>query len=587
MNSAKSADLYYRLNLVLDGFNPTRWSDIAQILKQIKTADYLSQQLDKQNYLAQFAKGTAFITFDFGIDGVSIEISKYAQTLEDIYSPFSEVSLHLIAGNFHTEASSVLSDNWSRFQIQGINGWNKWEGGKWFRALFEKEIKSNSQESKDLAIEIFRQAISIAKRLGKYLIDNQIALLIPVNIASNPGNMALTLGVVLLTEVLGTSVLNSNHDFYWESGKPSQERGAGERPGLRDHFFRNLNHKPFFSLFQSLYPWNGNRWLQVNINSRQSRRLINRFGLPKEKIYEISTSIGDQFFEPYNDKDVKYARLRMAHILSNGKAQLQPISIYQYLSKLDEWMLDQRPIIVGARPGLSIDPESDNLIILLQPTRIIARKRIERNIDLIRALMKRSQLGKEFERNPARQLVLHITGPTPKEHQKDLEKILVAYKRLVEKLPEDIAQRIFVAFSVGQDDHPSFSKHQFAPLTIDAIYRMANAVVFPSETEGRGLPIIEASAIGIPIICSRYHPLKVFRAVIGRGLPEELQIHYTFFPEGLFPPRFLEKVSRILLSSREDLNSVAHNKTAVQVRYSRQALKNKFEHLLAQCSSLL
>jgi glycosyltransferase involved in cell wall biosynthesis len=407
-----------------------------------------------------------------------------------------------------------------------------------------------------------------------------------VNIASNPGNMALTIGVVLVTELLGISVLNSNHDFYWEAGKPAQEREAGESPGMRDHFFRNVSHKPFFSLFQSLYPWNGKRWLQININTRQSRRLEKRFGLPKEKIHEISTSIDDRFFEFFTVEDVKSARLRMAYILSDGKTRLQSVSVDQHLSSLGNWMKDQKPLLIGPRSDLLVDPESDKLMILLQPTRIVGRKRIERNIDLIRALMRRSSLGKEFKRDSSRQLVLHITGPTPREHQKDLEKILFAYKRLVERLPENVTQRIFVAFSVGQDAHPSFSKHQFTPLTIDSIYRMSNAVVFPSETEGRGLPIIEASAIGIPIICSRYHPIKVFRGVIGRGLPDELQIQYTRFPEGIFPQRFLEKVSKILLSSREELPSVAHNRAAVQTRYSRKALKKKFEYLLAQLASL-
>jgi glycosyltransferase involved in cell wall biosynthesis len=569
----------------LDDFNPGSWIEIAQILKRIKSINNTSQKLDKQNYLNQFAEGTAFITFDFGIDGVSIEISKYAHTLEDIYRPCTENSVHMIAGNFQAEASSILSSNWSRFQIEGINGWDKWEDGRWFRALFEKEIKANSQESKNLAEEIFRQAVSIAKRLGKYIIDNKIALLIPVNIASNPGNMALTIGVVLVTELLEISVLNSNHDFYWESGKPAQERELGESPGMRDHFFRNIHHKPFFSLFQSLYPWNGRRWLQININARQSRRLIKRYGLPKEKIHEIPTSVGDQFFKPYTDEDVKFARLRMAHILSDGEARLRSVSVDQHLSRLGDWMADQKPLLIGPRSSLPIDPESDKLIILLQPTRIVGRKRIERNIDLIRALMKRSSLGREFKRDSARQLVLHITGPAPREHQKDLEKILLAYKRMAERLPENISQRIFVAFSTGQDDHPSFRKHHFTPLTIDAIYRMANAVVFPSETEGRGLPIIEASAIGIPIICSRYHPIKVFRGVIGRGLPDELQIEYTGFPEGIFPQRFLEKVSNLLLSSREDIKSVAHNRAAVQTRYSRKALRKKFEYLLAQLAS--
>jgi glycosyltransferase involved in cell wall biosynthesis len=586
MDSAKSENLFDDFSLILDDFNPGSWSEIANILKQIKRINEPSQIVDKQNFLTQYAKGTAFITFAFGIDGVSIEISKYARALEDIYNPFCEASVHMIAGNFHEEASSILSDSWNRFQIEGINGWDKWDGGKWFRALFHEEIRRKSPESKDLATEIFRQAVSIAKRLGKYLIDNQIALLIPVNIASNPGNMAFTLGVVLVTELLGISVLNSNHDFYWESGKPAQEREPGESPGMRDHFFRNIGHKPFFSLFQLLYPWNGKCWLQVNINTRQSRRLKKRYGLPKEKIHEIPTSVGDQFFEPYTDEDVKYARLRMAYILSDGQAQLQSISVDQHLSRLDDWMKDQKPLLIGPQSDLLIDPESDKLTILLQPTRIVGRKRIERNIDLIRALMRRSSFGKEYKRDSARQLVLHITGPTPREHQKDLEKILFAYKRLVERLPENIAQRIFVAFSVGQDDHPSFSKHQFTPLTIDTIYRMANAVVFPSETEGRGLPIIEASAIGIPIICSRYHPIKVFRGVVGRGLPDELQIQYTRFPEGIFPQRFLEKVSTLLLSSREDIPSVAHNRDAVQTRYSSKALKKKFEYLLTQLSGL-
>ncbi len=79
-----------------------------------------------------------------------------------------------------------------------------------------------------------------------------------------------------------------------------------------------------------------------------------------------------------------------------------------------------------------------------------------------------------------------------------------------------------------------FQKNSFEPLTIEAIYRMADAVVFPSETEGRGLPIIEASASGIPIICSQYRPREVFSDVIGEKLPKELRIQYTLFPEGRF-----------------------------------------------------
>ena len=586
MVSANSKDLENRLNLVLDEFKPSNWSDIAKILHQIKRINLNSIIINKQNYLFHFAKGTAFITFNFGIDGVSIEISKYSKILEEIFELFSESHLHMIAGNFQPEASSILRNNWSRFQIEGIDGWDKWDEGKWFRALFRKEIKPNSQKSKVLAQEIFQQSVSIAKQLGKYLIDEQITLLIPVNILSNPGNMALALGVVLVTELLGIYVLNSNHDFYWESGKSADNRKPDEKIGFRDHFFRNINHKSFFRLFQSLYPWNGTRWLQVNINPRQTRRLINRSGLPKEKMQEISTSVDDRFFENYSSQDVKYARQRMALILSNGEPRLLSKSIRQHINALGEWMVKQKPVLIGSRSNLEVNPKSDELIILLQPTRIIARKRIERNIALIRALMKRSSFGKEFIDNSKKQLVLHITGPTPIEHQKDLKKILLAYKKMVEMLSDDVSQRIFIAFSVGQEDHSVFSEYGFEPMTIDSIYRMANVVVFPSETEGRGLPIIEASAIGIPIICSKYYPKEVFENVIGKSHPNKMQIKYMLFPEKNFSKGFLEDVSRILISPRQEIQSVAHNRISVQARYSKQALRKKFEGLLAQLSKL-
>jgi len=208
------------------------------------------------------------------------------------------------------------------------------------------------------------------------LIENHVSLVISVNIASNPGNIALTLGLVLVTEILGIYVLNSNHDFYWEAGKPLSERAPGEKPDVRDHFFRNISNRTFFSLFKLLYPWNGTRWLQLNINSRQSRKLIKQFGFPEHKIFEISTCVAESFFDAYSKKDVIGSRLKMGYILSNGEAIMRPVPIDHHLSGVDRWMKDQQPVILGARSGLSVDPRSDHLIIMLQPTRVVHRKRI-------------------------------------------------------------------------------------------------------------------------------------------------------------------------------------------------------------------
>lgn len=585
MSLSELKNAYHQMITKLDGFHPDDWGDIAEVLVKIKRKRS-SSGLSAEDKLKLFSRGTAFITFSYGIDGVSIEISKYAHILNRVLASYGTPVIHLIGGKFYSQADSVLDPGWRRFELEGIDGWDKWEAGKWFYALFRSEMRSNSVESNFLAKEIYQQAVEIAKRLGEYFLKHRIKLVIPVNIASNPGNMATILGLVFVSEIFELYALNSNHDFYWEDGKPPVMREIGENPGVRDHFFRNVDNRSFFSVFESLYPWRGSRWLHTNINRRQTKKLIKKFGFPKKKLFEISTCISDTFFESYSRENVLDIRFRMAHILTDGQEIMYPVPIEEYLTRVDHWMKKQPPIILGAKTGLTVDPRSENLIVLLQPTRVVARKRIEKNIDLINALFGYDAFQNEFEANQKRQMLLHITGPTPKEHQNDLETILFAYKKAVNSLPETFAERLFIAFSTGHEDHLSFSKKGLQPLTIESIYRMADAVVFPSESEGRGLPIIESSAAGIPIICSHYYPKKVFRDVIGEDLIEELQIHYTLFPEGEFDQTVLEEVTQLLFNPEAKQDTISHNKEAVRARYSVEALQKRFEFLLNQLCEL-
>jgi len=586
MNLSDPNKMFNQLEIILDNCHPVDWLDIVDLLNRIKMTIKPSQMTNLEDSKKYNAKGTAFISFSYGIDGVSVEIFKYARILEDLFAPLKNPSIHFIGGNFQHQVFSKLCDEWRWYQLDGIDGWDKWDGGVWFKALFRKKMKSYSEESNLLTKEIYKQAVDIAKALGKYFLKNQISLIIPVNITSNPGNIALTLGLVLVSEILGVFVLNINHDFYWEAGKPLAEREPGEAPGVRDHFFRNINNKTFFTLFKSLYPWNGSRWLQANINGRQSRRLIRKYGFSKEKVFEISTCISDTFFEAYSHKAVTDIRLRMGHILSDGAAVMRPVPINDHLSRIDQWMTDQQPVILGARSGLTVDPRSDGLIIMLQPTRIIGRKRIERNLDLIEALFLNSDLRNEFENHSNRRLILHITGPTPKEHQEDLEKVLFAYKKLICILPKFLNDRIFMAFSAGRESHACFKEKNFKPLTIENIYQMADVVVFPSETEGRGLPIIEASACGIPIICSMYRPREVFYDVIGERLSKELRLKYTLFPEGEFHRKMLSEAADLLINPEVNRYKILHNREAVRSRFNYATLKKKFEQLLDQLFEL-
>lgn len=555
------------------------WDDISAFLDEACAAAPPIPSHERREFRDKVAKGAVFYTYDYGIDGVSIEITKYAQCLENLFGSAEDggIPLHFMGGDFYDKADIVLKPYWKRHKIDGMNGWSKWLGGEWFAKLYHEDMPEGSEASRAVAQEIWRQTRIIAGNLGGYLAENGISLVVPVNIPTNPGNLSAELALVIVSEMMGLYILSSNHDFYWEGGKPAAQKQPGEAPGPRDHFFKNIGNAPFSSLFRRLYPWNGRRWIQVNINSPQSRALVERFGFDPARVFELGTSISDKFFEEFTPDDQKTFRRKMAYILSDGEATVQTVGIREHQAALGEWMGNQRPLVCGSRSGLVFDPAADNTIYCLQPTRVIARKRIEMDFQLLEALMKQPSFLAAFQSVPDRQLVVHISGPVPIEHRADLETVLAAYGKVLESVPEEIAARIFLAFSVGTEDHPALAENGLAKLNIEEIYRLATVILFPSETEGRGLPIIESSAGGIPIICSRYYPEEVFAEVVGEHLPENEQIRYVLFPEDGFPPAFLDQVAGIMLAPEAFEGNKTHNKNAVRLRYSMEMVQRKFE----------
>jgi glycosyltransferase involved in cell wall biosynthesis len=564
----------------LEKFNPQNWKDIENILMSVKNTQESSKVFGTGSFPEEIKNGIAFITYDYGIDGVSIEISKYAMSLQNFIFKNAEPQIHFIGGDFYQQADTIIKPEWKRFKLAGSNGWGKWENAFWYDKLFSEEMPQNSKISNDIAVEIWKQAVSLSKQLGKYVAENYIHLLIPVNVCSNPGNLALGLCIPLVTELMDLYVLNSNHDYYWEGGKPASDKKQGERPGPRDHFFRNYENHEFFSLFEKLYPWNGSKWIQTNINKLQSDKLIEKYNFNSEKVFELATSINNDFFNEYTKEAVKSVRLRMANILSDGDPIIHPIPVKEYLENLEKWMSNQKPVVCAYSENLTLDITTENIIYLLQPTRVIGRKRIKRDIELIDALLNHQNFRNEFNNDSEKKIILHITGPVPIEHQQDLEVILSAFIEVCEKLPESVSNRLFLAFSVGSEEHSIFSERGLKRLYIYDIYQLATAIVFPSETEGRGLPIVESSAGGIPIICSRYFPVEVFDGVVGKTLKEEEQIKYTLFPEDNFSENFLNNVTDLLLYPEKNALINEHNQKAVQKRYSEAVMDANLQDLL-------
>ncbi|MHC4669854.1 MAG: hypothetical protein ACYTFD_15780, partial [Planctomycetota bacterium] len=384
---------------------------------------------ERGTFLERVARGVAFATFAYDIDGVSMEIAKYGAALEALLRAAGHAAkLHCLGGNFSDKADVVLPPRWRRQRLPDADGWAKWQGGRWFARLFYEEMPEGGAASREVAAEIWRQALVLARQISSYLARHEIGLLLPVNVNSNPGNPAFALALVLASEVSGCPVLNNNHDFYWEGGRPVDERPPGAPPGPRDHFFRNTGNRPFFALLQRLYPWHGDRWLQVNINPLQSQRLIDAFHFPPDRVFTVGTALDEAFFRPCPAAEKRAHRRRMAAILAQGAPHLSAVALDEFLRRTEAWMGAPHPLLCGAAADLVLDPAGEEALYLLQPTRVIGRKRIWRDWELIHALLRHPPFRDAFTRRPAMTLTLHVTGPVPIEHRADLERVLEAYR---------------------------------------------------------------------------------------------------------------------------------------------------------------
>jgi glycosyltransferase involved in cell wall biosynthesis len=124
--------------------------------------------------------------------------------------------------------------------------------------------------------------------------------------------------------------------------------------------------------------------------------------------------------------------------------------------------------------------------ILLLPVRITRRK----NIEL--ALRTLGQLREVF---PA--AVLIVTGPFGAHNPSNL-----AYFQELKHLRQHLGLQESAVFIVEHGDTP-FSDGEVAEL-----FRIADAVILPSNDEGFGIPLIEAGLVGLPVFSSLIPALK-------------------------------------------------------------------------------
>ena len=526
-----------------------------------------------EEFKAHLSEGIGFLSFHYGVYGVTVEMSKYASAIKQI---IPDAELHFIAGNIPPEADSLFPASAKRCQIAGTDGFGEWE---LFDDFFHHKLQGGSHKYQHLFRKFWEQTLQIVEKLGAYIVRNNIRLLYALNICSNPGNVSLSLASVLLSEYLKIPVISNHHEFYWESGtEQSERRIKGLMRGTRDFYFTNAHLGDFFSLIEMLFPWESRSWFSLNINRNQSSRLIDR-GHNPANVAEIDTAVNTKRFSIHTKRRTIKAQLQVEAALKRYGKRVALFTPTQILEKNKVDVRKPQPILVGASHRLK--PElSGNNIVLLQPTRITLRKRIEVAFWLVNLLFQNPSFIAKFENNPKLTLTVLVSGSVPIGQVEYFNRLIYEFDNLLQSLPSTFKNRLFLGFLFGEIDTPRFKKQFDDPIGMPALYNIASLVMLPSETEGRGLPLIEATASGTPIFCRRYKPERVYAEVIGEHLNESERLKVLEFDGSNISEKMVNEVVNRIFFPQNYFDETRHNRRVVQKRFSLEALRNDFEAIL-------
>ncbi|MFV1994322.1 MAG: glycosyltransferase, partial [Verrucomicrobiales bacterium] len=556
--------------------NVETWFDLGLLIDRLREDRSEGAPFDGDftEFKRRVARGIAFVTFSYGVDGVTMEVAKYARSFAGL---LPGARIHYIAGEFAELTQSILDPGSSWHRIEGMDGFENWP---LYRSFFGRKLERGSPLYNKLIRGFWEAVLELCEALGRVVEDNDIQLLYLVNVNSNPGNPALALATVLVSEHLRIPVINNCHDFYWESGHSEVEREVLGLPrGPRDHFFTNAHVGEVFSLIEVLYPWDARNWLTACINSRQTDTISERSGLNPANVGEVCTGIDMDRYRPADRGRTKAVWYQVCDILKGTRARLQAVAVAEVIDKGLLAPGSRRPILIAANHQAKVDFANDNMV-MLQPTRILARKRIDFNFTLIAGLLADQKFAAALRADKSRKLTLLVSGPVSAGHDKCLEKLVRDFARLLRKVDESIRPRIYLALLFSKFDKPSHRERHQRPIGMPDLYNISTLVVLPSETEGRGLPIIESAASGVPILTRRYDPEEVFAAVTGENLAREDRLEVSVFKGWRLEPETIAEVRERLLAPEKFADLNRHNRRVIQRRFSLEGLARDLEGFL-------
>ena len=558
------------------------WFDVGLVLDRLREDRDVPALIAPpcfDDFKSELHHGVGFLTFDIGIDGVSMEIAKYAEALR---ASVPELAVHYIAGHFADASEHVIGREADWHVVPELDAFDAWP---LYRDFFQQHLERGSPTYNALIVSFWDNTLRLCETLGEIIEDGDLRLLWIVNVNSNPGNVAAALAVALVSEFLRIPVINNCHDFYWEGGCSEADREShgqgkakvqGRSRGPRDQFFTNAHLGEVFSLINLLYPWESRSWLHLCINSSQVDILRSQIGCNPGGLRKVGTAIDAERFQVLDRPRIKESWTQVCEVLEAPHGRPNARAAGDVLAQGLLSSERRRPLLIGDKKQRNIELASNNTV-LLQPTRILLRKRIETSFVLIQHLFNNADFARAFLGDRTRKLTLLVTGPVAAGHEVTLEQIVREFEQLAPNLDPGYRDRVYLCFLFSGFDELAFRARHKHPIGMPELYNLASLVVLPSETEGRGLPIIEAAACGVPVMTRRYEPIEVFREVVGESLAETDRLDLHVFERNNFPKQMVSRLAERLIDPDRSAPSVAHNRRVVQKRFTMPVLKQDID----------
>ncbi len=330
-----------------------------------------------------------------GTDGVSLEITKWADVLEQ-----NHFNCFYFGGKLDRPAERSFLVEEAFFEHPEIVKINEYSFGRHTRP---REISELVQGLKDY----------LKQKIYEFVQAFDIHLIIPENALAIPMNIPLGLALTEFIAETGIPTIAHHHDFYWE-------RDRFLVNGVMDYIDRSF--PPFLPSIS-----------HVVINSIASEQLSHRKGISNTLIPNV---------------------LDYAH---------PPKIKTEHCKKLRQ--------LIGLK---------DDDLFILQPTRIVPRKWIERAVEIV-YLMKLP--------NP-KLVISHASGDEGDTY----------FKRVMEYAKNLGVEIVAIDHLIG----PERTDGQQPIFTIGDVYSCADLVTYPSGYEGFGNAFLEAIYYHKPIVVNRY-----------------------------------------------------------------------------------